>query len=55
MTEEWPNKITAAKVAGASGLMRSVLSRFWTSRSGAYRHFAQFHRCASHIIIAALR
>ena len=42
-----PNQITGAKVAGASGLMRLVLSRFLSSRSGAYRHFAQFRRWAT--------
>jgi hypothetical protein len=38
------NQITRAKVAGACGFMRLVLSRFGSSRSGAYRHFAQFRR-----------
>jgi len=40
----WANKITRAKVAGACGFMRLVLSRLPSSRSGAYRHFAQFYR-----------
>jgi hypothetical protein len=38
------NKVTGAKVAGACGFMRVALSRFPNCRSGAYRHFAQFHR-----------
>jgi hypothetical protein len=38
------NKITPAKVAGACSFMRWVLSRFPCSRSGAYRHFAEFYR-----------
>jgi hypothetical protein len=42
------NQITGAKVAGACRFMRLVLSRFPSCRSGAYRHFAQFHRSAEH-------
>jgi hypothetical protein len=38
------NKITGAKVAGACGFRRLVLSRFPRWRSGADRHFAQFCR-----------
>jgi hypothetical protein len=41
---EVANQITGAKVAGACCFMRLVLSRFPSSRSGAYRHFAQFYR-----------
>jgi hypothetical protein len=41
-----PNQITGAKVAGACGFMRLVLSRFPSCRSGASRHFAQFWRSA---------
>jgi hypothetical protein len=37
-----PNQITGAKVAGACRFMRLVLSRLPSSRSSAYRHFAQF-------------
>jgi hypothetical protein len=44
--ERVANKITAAKVAGACGFMRLILSRLSSSRSGAYRHFAEFYRSA---------
>jgi hypothetical protein len=44
MITTWPNKITAAKVAGACRFMRLVLSQLPSSRSGAYRHFAEFGR-----------
>ena len=40
----WSNQITGAKVAGAPTLLRLVLSRLLSSRSGAYRYFAQFYR-----------
>jgi hypothetical protein len=43
------NQITAAKVAGACCFMRLVLSRFPNSRSGAYRHFAEFFRYVTSI------
>ena len=39
-----PNHITEAKVAGACGFMRLALSRLSSSRSSAYRRFAQFWR-----------
>ena len=38
------NQITGAKVAGACSFERLILSRLSSSRSGAYRHFAQFCR-----------
>jgi hypothetical protein len=38
------NQITGAKVAGACSFVRSGLSHLSSSRSGAYRHFAQFGR-----------
>jgi hypothetical protein len=38
------NKITAAKVAGACSFTRFVQSQLSSSRSGAYRHFAEFCR-----------
>lgn len=43
------NQITGAKVAGACGLVRLVLLRSPSCRSGTYRHFAQFWRSAMHM------